>query len=140
MAFIDLFDFKSDDDIKRHVVKISLDDDSYSKLRNPTLNFEYLMLKNFNTQQLKKALNDYRQGKFNIPAKTSNQISGYFSKTEYEVFYSTVKGIKGKEFSTINYCAKVLFYWLSNNSSTQTTTHSKRSTTQVTVSSSKEEK
>lgn len=107
--FTDLFAFKNDDDVKRHIIRISVDTDHLNKLIHPSEDFEYLMLKNFNKRTIYRAFNDLQHGKFFIPSKLDKSICGYFNHEQYEKFR---KIVNESDFDTINHCAKILFFWL----------------------------
>ena len=71
------------------------------------------MLKHFNAKTLAKALNDYDNNNIYAPDYCDYvTVTGCFIQKDYDRFCDIVDANK---FGTVNYCAKILFYWLMQN-------------------------
>ena len=71
------------------------------------------MLKHFNAKTLAKALNDYDNNNIYAPDYCDYvTVTGCFIQKDYDRFCDIVDTNK---FGTVNYCAKILFYWLMQN-------------------------
>ena len=70
------------------------------------------MLKHFNAKTVAKALNDYDNNNIYAPDYCDYvTVSGYFIQKDYDRFCDIADANK----CTVNYCAKILFYWLMQN-------------------------
>ena len=70
------------------------------------------MLKHFNAKTVTKALNDYNNNNIYAPDYCDYvTVSGYFIQKDYDRFCDIADANK----CTVNYCAKILFYWLMQN-------------------------
>lgn len=119
MKFTDLKNFKPNEMVKRHAVSIAVHGELYEALSNSVKNkkhasqkFQILMLKHFNAKTLAKALNDYDNNNIYAPESDYITVTGHFIQKDYDRFCDIVDANK---FGTVNYCAKILFYWLMQN-------------------------
>ena len=120
MKFTDLKNFKPNEMVKRHTVSIAVHKELYEALSDSVKNkkhaskkFQILMLKHFNAKTLAKALNDYDNNNIYAPDYCDYvTITGCFIQKDYDRFCDIVDANK---FGTVNYCAKILFYWLMQN-------------------------
>ena len=120
MKFTDLKNFKPNEMVKRHTVSIAVHKERYEALSDSVKNkkhaskkFQILMLKHFNAKTLAKALNDYDNNNIYAPDYCDYvTVTGCFIQKDYDRFCDIVDANK---FGTVNYCAKILFYWLMQN-------------------------
>lgn len=120
MKFTDLKNFKPNEMVKRHTVSIAVHKELYEALSDSVKNkkhaskkFQILMLKHFNAKTLAKALNDYDNNNIYAPDYCDYvTVTGCFIQKDYDRFCDIVDANK---FGTVNYCAKILFYWLMQN-------------------------
>ena len=119
MKFTDLKNFKPNEMVKRHTVSIAVHKELYEALSDSIKNkkhaskkFQILMLKHFNAKTVAKALNDYDNNNIYAPDYCDYvTVSGYFIQKDYDRFCDIADANK----CTVNYCAKILFYWLMQN-------------------------
>ena len=120
MKFTDLKNFKPNEMVKRHTVSIAVHKELYEALSDSVKNkkhaskkFQILMLKHFNAKTLAKVLNDYDNNNIYAPDYCDYvTVTGCFIQKDYDRFCDIVDANK---FGTVNYCAKILFYWLMQN-------------------------
>ena len=120
MKFTDLKNYKPNEMVKRHSVTIAVHRELYEALSDSVKNkkhaskkFQILMLKHFNAKTLAKALNDYDNNNIYAPDYCDYvTVTGCFIQKDYDRFCDIVDANK---FGTVNYCAKILFYWLMQN-------------------------
>ena len=120
MKFTDLKNFKPNEMVKRHTVSIAVHKELYEALSDSVKNkkhaskkFQILMLKHFNAKTIAKALNDYDNNNIYAPDYCDYvTVTGCFIQKDYDRFCDIVDTNK---FGTVNYCAKILFYWLMQN-------------------------
>ena len=119
MKFTDLKNFKPNEMVKRHSVTIAVHRELYEALSDSIKNkkhaskkFQILMLKHFNAKTVAKALNEYNNNNIYAPDYCDYvTVSGYFIQKDYDRFCDIADANK----CTVNYCAKILFYWLMQN-------------------------
>ena len=120
MKFTDLKNYKPNEMVKRHSVTIAVHKELYEALSDSVKNkkhaskkFQILMLKHFNVKTLAKALNYYDNNNIYAPDYCDYvTVTGCFIQKDYDRFCDIVDANK---FGTVNYCAKILFYWLMQN-------------------------
>ena len=118
MKFTDLKNYKPNEMVKRHSVSIAVHKELYEALsdvknkKHASKKFQILMLKHFNAKTVAKALNDYDNNNIYAPDYCDYvTVSGYFIQKDYDRFCDIADANK----CTVNYCAKILFYWLMQN-------------------------
>ena len=118
MKFTDLKNYKPNEMVKRHSVSIAVHKELYEALsdvknkKHASKKFQILMLKHFNAKTVAKALNDYNNNNIYAPDYCNYiTVSGYFIQKDYDRFCDIADANK----CTVNYCAKILFYWLMQN-------------------------
>ena len=118
MKFTDLKNYKPNEMVKRHSVSIAVHKELYEALsdvknkKHASKKFQILMLKHFNAKTVTKALNDYDNNNIYAPDYCDYvTVSGYFIQKDYDRFCDIADANK----CTVNYCAKILFYWLMQN-------------------------
>ncbi len=118
MKFTDLKNYKPNEMVKRHSVSIAVHKELYEALsdvknkKHVSKKFQILMLKHFNAKTVAKALNDYNNNNIYAPYYCDYvTVSGYFIQKDYDRFCDIADANK----CTVNYCAKILFYWLMQN-------------------------
>lgn len=118
MKFTDLKNYKPNEMVKRHSVSIAVHKELYEALsdvknkKHASKKFQILMLKHFNAKTIAKALNDYDNNNIYAPDYCNYvTVSGYFIQKDYDRFCDIADANK----CTVNYCAKILFYWLMQN-------------------------
>lgn len=118
MKFTDLKNYKPNEMVKRHSVSIAVHKELYETLsdvknkKHASKKFQILMLKHFNAKTVAKALNDYNDNNIYAPDYCNYiTVSGYFIQKDYDRFCDIADANK----CTVNYCAKILFYWLMQN-------------------------
>ena len=118
MKFTDLKNYKPNEMVKRHSVSIAVHKELYEALsdvknkKHASKKFQILMLKHFNAKTVAKALNEYNNNNIYAPDYCDYvTVSGYFIQKDYDRFCDIADANK----CTVNYCAKLLFYWIMQN-------------------------
>lgn len=101
--------YKDDDNIKRYIVTVCVNEDTYKKLTNPSKNLEYILSKNFTEDIIHEAERSHEAREFSFPENCEYVVRALFNKKQYDEMY---KIVKDNNFGSINYCSKLLLFWI----------------------------